>query len=58
MRASAVNLVGKSLAGLAAGTRGRWRGLLFDLTFATPLSKPSKFRTRTFNPYLSLTYAF
>ena len=55
--ASAKNLVGKKLAGLAVGTRGRWKEFQFDFTLATPLSKPEKFRSRTVNPYVSLTYS-
>lgn len=55
--ASAANLVGKTLAGVALGTRGSWHGWLFDFSLATRLSKPEKFRTRRFNPYLAMTYA-
>lgn len=54
---SAVNLVGTNLAGFALGARGRWQGLLFDLSFGTPLRHPGRFHSRRFNPYLSITYA-
>lgn len=55
--ASAVNLVGTNLAGFALGARGRWQGLLFDLSIGTPLSHPGRFHSRRFNPYLSITYS-
>lgn len=54
---SSANLVGQNLAGFAIGTRGSWHGWQFDLSFATPVSKPEKFRTRRLNPYLAMTYA-
>jgi hemolysin activation/secretion protein len=55
---STANLVGNKLAGAAFGARGKWQSLQFDLTLATPLYKPEGFRSRRWNPYLSLTYAF
>lgn len=55
---SAALLVGDKLAGAAVGARGKWRGLQFDLAVATPLYKPDGFKTRHWNPYLSLTWAF
>lgn len=54
--ASADRLVGKSLSGIAAGTRGRWRKLMFEVSIAKPVHKPSKFRTRAATPYVSVTY--
>lgn len=55
--ASSVNLVGTTLAGMAIGARGSWHGWLFDLSVATPLRKPDKFKSRSLNPYLAITYA-
>jgi hemolysin activation/secretion protein len=55
--ASADRLVGKRLAGIAVGTRGRWKNLMFEVSIATPVHKPSKFRTCSVNPYVSVTYA-
>jgi hemolysin activation/secretion protein len=55
---SAENLVGNRLAGAALGVRGKWKSLQFDLSVGTPLYKPEGFRSSSWNPYLSLTYAF
>ncbi len=55
--ASASNLVGHSLAGLAVGVRGKWRKLFFDFSLATPIHKPSTFQSSRNNAYLSVTYA-
>ena len=55
---SSANLVGDKLAGAAAGLRGKWKNLQFDLALGTPLYKPAGFRTLRWNPYLSLTCAF
>lgn len=55
---SASALVGDKLAGAALGMRGQWQQLQFDLALGTPLYKPEGFRTRRWNPYLSLTCAF
>ncbi|MEN3296571.1 MAG: hemolysin activation/secretion protein, partial [Burkholderiales bacterium] len=55
---SDINLVGAKLAGAAAGLRGKWKSLQFDLSLATPLYKPAGFKTDRWNPYLSVTYAF
>ncbi|MFB9246261.1 ShlB/FhaC/HecB family hemolysin secretion/activation protein [Massilia antarctica] len=54
---SAAGLVGDTLAGFAAGLRGRWKSLVFDISLATPLSKPQRFKTRTVTPYVSVTYS-
>ena len=51
-------LVGDKLAGAALGLRGQWKQLYVDMALGTPLYKPEGFRTRNWNPYLSLTYAF
>lgn len=51
-------LLGDRLAGAAIGVRGQWHSLQFDFAVGTPLYKPEDFRTRRWNPYLSLTYAF
>ena len=55
---SAAALAGDKLAGAVFGVRGQWQHLQFDLALATPLYKPEGFRTQSWNPYLSLTYAF
>lgn len=55
---SAAMLPGQTLAGAALGLRGQWQGLQFDVALGTPLYKPEEFRTRRWNPYLYLTYAF
>ncbi len=55
---SVATLVGDKLAGAAFGLRGSWKGLQFDLALGTPLYRPDGFRTKRWNPYLSLTYAF
>ncbi|MDQ1924878.1 ShlB/FhaC/HecB family hemolysin secretion/activation protein [Massilia pseudoviolaceinigra] len=54
---STLSLVGDTLAGLAAGIRGRWKGLVFDVSLATPVSKPERFKTRSLTPYVSITYS-
>ncbi|WP_243656863.1 ShlB/FhaC/HecB family hemolysin secretion/activation protein [Paucimonas lemoignei] len=51
-------LVGDKLAGTAVGLRGQWQQLQFDLSLGAPIYKPVGFRTRSWSPYLSLTYAF
>ncbi len=55
---SAAFLVGQKLAGAAFGVRGKWKSLQFDFSAGTPLTKPQGFRSNSWNPYLSLTYAF
>jgi hemolysin activation/secretion protein len=55
---SARLLVGDSLAGVAFGLRGRWQSLQFDVALAAPLHQPQGFRSKRWNPYLSLSYAF
>ncbi|MDQ1816066.1 ShlB/FhaC/HecB family hemolysin secretion/activation protein [Massilia sp. CCM 9210] len=54
---STPGLVGDTLAGLAAGIRGRWKGVVFDVSLATPVSKPERFKTRSLTPYASITYS-
>lgn len=54
---SAAGLVGDTLAGVAAGVRGRWKGLVFDASLAIPVSKPERFRTRAVTPSVSVTYS-
>lgn len=54
---STPGLVGDTLAGLAAGIRGRWKGVVFDVSLATPVSKPERFKTRSLTPYVSITYS-
>lgn len=53
-----VNLVGRKLAGLAAGLRGATRKLQFEALLATPLYRPEGFRSRKLNPYLSVACLF
>lgn len=53
---SAAGLVGNTLAGFAAGVRGRWKGLVFDASLAIPVSKPERFQTRAVTPSVSITY--
>ncbi len=55
---SATYLIGDRLVGAAAGVRGQWRELLFDLTLGTPIDKPEGFETRRWSTYASATYAF
>lgn len=55
--ASAQYLLGRTLAGMALGVRGQWKKCFFDLSIATPLLRPKGFRSDSFNPYLSITYA-
>ncbi|SNT12973.1 hemolysin activation/secretion protein [Noviherbaspirillum humi] len=52
------NLVGDRLAGAAFGVRGRWQQLQFDAALGTPLYRPQGFKSRRFNPYLAITWAF
>lgn len=54
---SAAGLVGDTLAGFAASLRGRWKSLVFDISLATPVSKPERFKTRALTPYVSVTYS-
>ena len=56
--AGAAILTGQKLAGAALGMRAQWRHLQLDVALGTPLYKPDGFRTRRWNPYLYLTYAF
>jgi hemolysin activation/secretion protein len=56
--AAAAFLPGQKLAGAALGMRAQWRHVQLDAALATPLYKPDGFRTRRWNPYLYLTYAF
>lgn len=55
---SAVLLTGDKLAGAALGVRGQHRAMQFEFAVATPLYKPEGFRTRRWNPILSLNLAF
>ena len=55
---SDVSLVGRQLAGLAVGLRGRVGAMNFDVSWAHPLSAPSGFKTKSNSLYASATYAF
>ncbi len=55
---SAAILTGNKLAGAALGVRGQRQALQFELAVATPLYRPEGFRTRRWNPLLSLNLAF
>ncbi|MCW5651247.1 MAG: ShlB/FhaC/HecB family hemolysin secretion/activation protein [Ramlibacter sp.] len=55
---SDVALVGKKLAGVAFGLRGRQAALQYDICLAAPLYRPDGFRTRPWNLYATVTYPF
>ncbi|WP_370678466.1 ShlB/FhaC/HecB family hemolysin secretion/activation protein [Comamonas sp. GB3 AK4-5] len=55
---SAQYLVGQSLTGAAIGVRGAWRGLSYEVSWATPIQKPEHFRTSHSNFALNLAYSF
>lgn len=55
---SAQYLVGQSLTGAAIGVRGAWRGLSYEVSWATPIRKPEHFRTSHSNFALNFAYSF
>jgi hemolysin activation/secretion protein len=55
---SDIQLIGTKLAGAAAGIRGQWKKLQWDIALGTPLYRPEGFRTNNLNTYASITYAF
>lgn len=55
---SAVFLAGKSLAGMAAGLRGRRGDTQFEALLAVPLRQPGGFVSRPFSVYATVTQSF
>lgn len=55
---SDIQLIGTKLAGAAAGIRGQWKKMQWDIALGTPLYRPEGFRTHNLNTYASITYAF
>lgn len=55
---SDINLLGRKLAGATVGVRGRLADVQFQLSLATPLSRPQGFRTQHVSVYASVSHAF
>jgi hemolysin activation/secretion protein len=51
-------LLGKSLAGIALGLRGGFKGFAYDLFAAAPVHKPEGFRTKSQTYGFNLNYSF